>query len=75
MVQCHPFLSGVQVANRCDGVLVELVGYWCKCWAGAYYAGWFICMYSGRFADGKSRVCIEFGDGVGPQCPVVVEAG
>ena len=25
-------------------------------------------MHSGRFADGKSRVCIEFGDGVGPQC-------
>ena len=27
-------------------------------------------MHGGRFADGKSRVCIEFGDDVGPQCTV-----
>ena len=27
-------------------------------------------MHIGRFADGKSRVCTEFGDGVGPQCTV-----
>ena len=32
MVQRHPCLAGVYIADRGNGMVVELVGGWCKCW-------------------------------------------
>ena len=71
MVRRHPLLSSVQVPYRGEGVLVELVCYRGECWAGADDAGCSVCMRSGGFADGESRVGVEVGDGVSPQCAVV----
>ena len=49
-------------------MLVWLIRYRGECWAGVDDAGWSGCICSRRFADGESRVSIDFSDGVGPKC-------
>ena len=45
-----------------------MIRYRGECWAGVDDAGWSSSVCSGTFADGESRVSIDFGDGVGPKC-------